>query len=438
MDENGLLIENLDFVESSEENSEEDEAIKNHFKPQVEVLDGNQLPVFGPEVNPNPVFGPEVNPNPAIMGDHQNIRMANYKLPVFNGTRDATMAHRAKLFLNDMDSAMIACGLTQAEGAYYAGQYMEGTAKKWITQARSWNDPNLETWELLRPMIAARFCVALTAAEKCTLFRGLNQTSGQSVDDFHDTVMETAVILATGVPRAEFWTQPLATANPDIWNNIQRWHALQCAQLFLINGFKDSIRAEVIKAVGMDSINDIMGVARRAETAEISRGAQPSAKVAEVQHPTDEVFKNEAPAAPVAAVAKPKSKGKGKGGAGRTSGASGANGPAPTGIHQCFVCDGAHFQAKCPEVLSGRKQQKTFEAYAREKGIWNTQASGSAGGSAPGALAAQVQALQAQVNAQAQGQQPQQHQGMAQVEATHYNEYMANVANFYKDQQQDF
>jgi hypothetical protein len=47
------------------------------------------------------------------------------------------MAHRAKLFLNDMDSAMIACNLTPQEGAYYAGQYMEGTAKKWITQARS-------------------------------------------------------------------------------------------------------------------------------------------------------------------------------------------------------------------------------------------------------------------------------------------------------------
>jgi hypothetical protein len=364
--------------------------------------------------------------------------MANYKLPVFNGTRDATMAHRAKLFLNDMDSAMIACNLTQAEGAYYAGQYMEGTAKKWITQARSWNDPNLETWDLLKPLIAARFCVALTAAEKCTLFRGLNQTSGQSVDDFHDTVMETAVILATEVPRAEFWTQALATANPDIWNGIQRWHALQCAQLFLINGFKDSIRAEVIKAVGMDSINDIMGVARRAETAEISRGAQPSAKVAEVQHPTDEVFKIEAPAAPVAAVAKPKSKGKGKGkGKGGAGGASGANGPAPTGIHQCFVCDGAHFQAKCPEVLSGRKQQKTFEAYAREKGIWNTQA-GHPSGSA-GALAAQVQALQAQMIAQAQGKQPQE---MAQVECAAHNasvaslnEYLAS-SGFYQSQQQ--
>jgi hypothetical protein len=122
----------------------------------------------------------------------------------------------------------------------------------------------------------------------------------------------------------------------------------------------------------MDSITDIMGVARRAETAEISRGAQSSAKVAEVQHPTDEVFKIEAPAAPVAAVAKPKSKGKGKGGKGKgkggAGGASGTNGPAPTGIHQCFVCDGAHFQAKCPEVLSGRKQQKTFEAYATQWG----------------------------------------------------------------------
>jgi hypothetical protein len=258
--------------------------------------------------------------------------------------------------------------------------------------------------------------------------------------------METAVILATGVPRAEFWTQPLADANPNIWNSIQRWHALQCAQLFLINGFKDSIRAEVIKAVGMDSIEDIMGMARHAETSEISKGVQPSAKVAEVQHPTDEVFKIEAPA-PVAAVAKPKSKGKGKGkgkgksgssGAGGANGASGDNGPAPTGIHQYFVCDGGHFQAKCPEVLSGRKRPKTFETYAREKGMWNNQASGSAGGSAPGALAAQVQALQAQVNAQAQGQQPQQHQGMAQVEAAHMHEYMANVANFYKDQQQDF
>jgi hypothetical protein len=328
------------------------------------------------------------------------------------------------------------------EGAYYTGQYMEGTAKKWITQARSWNNPNLATWDLMRPMIAERLCVALTAAEKCTLFRGLNQTSGQSVDDFHNTVMETAVILATGVPRAKFWTEALATANPDIWNGIQRWHALQCAQLFLINGFKDSIRAEVIKAVGMNTIADIIGVARRAETAEISRGGQPSAKVTEVQHPTDEVFKIEAQAAPVAAAAKSKSKGQGKGkgkGKGGAGGASRSNGPAPTGVHQCFVCDGAHFQAKCPEVLSGRKQQKTFEAYAREKGIWNTQASRPSGST--GEMAAQIQALQAQIIAQAKGQQPQE---MAQVDCAAHNasvaslnEYLAS-SGFYQGQRQDF
>jgi hypothetical protein len=79
MDKNELPIENLDIVESSEENSEEDKAIENHFEPQVEVLDdGNQLPVFGPEVNPNPVFGPEVNPNPAIMGDHTTSNRARW------------------------------------------------------------------------------------------------------------------------------------------------------------------------------------------------------------------------------------------------------------------------------------------------------------------------------------------------------------------------
>jgi hypothetical protein len=50
MDEHGnpIEIENLDLVESSEESSEEEEEIENHFEPQVEVLDGNQLPVFGP------------------------------------------------------------------------------------------------------------------------------------------------------------------------------------------------------------------------------------------------------------------------------------------------------------------------------------------------------------------------------------------------------
>jgi hypothetical protein len=48
----------------------------------------------------NPVLD-EAEANPDIMGEqqHQNIRMANYKLPMFNGTRDTTMAHRAKLFL---------------------------------------------------------------------------------------------------------------------------------------------------------------------------------------------------------------------------------------------------------------------------------------------------------------------------------------------------
>jgi hypothetical protein len=151
--------------------------------------------------------------------------------------------------------------------------------------------------------------------------------------------------------------------------------------------------------------------------------------VAEVQHPTDEVFKIEAPAAPVAAVAKPKSKGKGKGGKGKgkggAGGASGSNGLAPTGVHQCFVCDGAHFQAKCPEVLSGRKQQKTFEAYAREKGIWNTQASRPSGST--GDMAAQIQALQAQMIAQAQGQQPQE---MAQVDCAAHNASVASLNEY--------